>query len=163
MAVMLDTVVIVRTRMPVLIGIGCVVHMEMRRATQIEIDGGKGVKRQHQQQESGNRRAPGGHDDAECTPPPAGLAAAAASDATDPEVWLWRAAILLVQADYAGAASAYRRILVVGGSALIAVIAALWLVERSLDVKLAAAAAAAVHSSPFGLCRSHHDRETQSA
>ena len=28
------------------------------------------------------------------------LAAAAASDATDPEVWLWRAAILLVQADY---------------------------------------------------------------
>ena len=35
----------------------------------------------------------------------------------------------------------YRRILVVGGSALIVVIAALWLVERSLDVKLAAAAA----------------------
>ena len=34
------------------------------------------------------------------------LAAAAASDATDPEVWLWRAAILLVQADYAGAANA---------------------------------------------------------
>jgi thioredoxin-like negative regulator of GroEL len=34
------------------------------------------------------------------------LAAAAASDAADPEVWLWRAAILLVQADYAGAASA---------------------------------------------------------
>lgn len=34
------------------------------------------------------------------------LAAAAASDASDPEVWLWRAAILLVQADYASAASA---------------------------------------------------------
>ncbi len=34
------------------------------------------------------------------------LAAAAKSDATDPEVWSWRAAILLVQADYAGAASA---------------------------------------------------------
>jgi hypothetical protein len=34
------------------------------------------------------------------------LAAAAASNASDPEVWLWRAAILLVQADYAGAASA---------------------------------------------------------
>jgi len=38
------------------------------------------------------------------------LAAAAASDATDPEVWLWRAAILLVQADYAGAASACERL-----------------------------------------------------
>src|SRR5215510_13534843 len=34
------------------------------------------------------------------------LDAAAALDASDPEVWLWRAAILLVQADYAGAASA---------------------------------------------------------
>jgi hypothetical protein len=34
------------------------------------------------------------------------LAAAAASNASDPEVWVWRAAILLVQADYAGAASA---------------------------------------------------------
>ncbi len=34
------------------------------------------------------------------------LAAAAASDPTDPEVPLWRAAILLVQADYAGAARA---------------------------------------------------------
>jgi len=34
------------------------------------------------------------------------LAAAAASDPSDPEVWLWRATILLVQADYAGAASA---------------------------------------------------------
>ena len=34
------------------------------------------------------------------------LAAAAASNASDPEVWLWRAAILLVQADYAGAARA---------------------------------------------------------
>jgi len=34
----------------------------------------------------------------------------------------------------------YRRILLIGGSTLIAAIAALWLVERSLDVKLAAAA-----------------------
>lgn len=34
------------------------------------------------------------------------LAAAAKSDPSDPEVHLWRAAILLVQADYAGAASA---------------------------------------------------------
>ncbi|MET1083036.1 MAG: hypothetical protein ABWY12_08335 [Burkholderiales bacterium] len=34
------------------------------------------------------------------------LAAAAKSDPTDPEVPLWQAAILLVQADYAGAASA---------------------------------------------------------
>ena len=34
------------------------------------------------------------------------LAAAAAADPADPEVPLWRAAILLVQADYAGAASA---------------------------------------------------------
>ena len=55
----------------------------------------------------------------------------------------------------------YRRIVVVGGSALVVVIAGLWLVERSLDVKLAAAPAA-VHSSPFGLCRPQHDRETQS-
>jgi hypothetical protein len=38
------------------------------------------------------------------------LGAAAASDASDPEVWLWRAAILLVQADYAGAASACERL-----------------------------------------------------
>ena len=35
----------------------------------------------------------------------------------------------------------YRRVLVVGGSAAIVVIAALWMVERSLDVKLVAAAA----------------------
>jgi len=35
----------------------------------------------------------------------------------------------------------YRRILVVGGSALIVIVAAMWLVERSLDLKLAAAAA----------------------
>ena len=34
------------------------------------------------------------------------LAAAAASDPSDAEVWLWRAAILLVQADYVGAMSA---------------------------------------------------------
>ena len=34
------------------------------------------------------------------------LAAAAASDPNDVEVWLWRAAILLAQADYAGAMSA---------------------------------------------------------
>src|SRR5436190_2666153 len=34
------------------------------------------------------------------------LAAAAASDPSDAEVWLWRAAILLVQADYVGALSA---------------------------------------------------------
>jgi hypothetical protein len=37
----------------------------------------------------------------------------------------------------------YRRILVAGGSALIAVIATVWLVERSLDLKLLAAAAVA--------------------
>ena len=35
----------------------------------------------------------------------------------------------------------YRRVVVVGGSALIALVAGVWLVERSLDVKLAAVAA----------------------
>lgn len=64
MAVMLDPAVFVRMSMHAVIRIRVVVDMEMRRATEIEIDGGQRVKRQHQQQESGNRRAPGGDHDA---------------------------------------------------------------------------------------------------
>ena len=63
MAVMLDAGVIVPMTMRVVIDTRIVVDMEMRGATEIEIDGGQRVKRQHQQQESGNRRAPGGHND----------------------------------------------------------------------------------------------------
>ena len=48
MAVMLDPAVFVRMSMHAVIRIRVVVDMEMRRATEIEIDGGQRLKRQHQ-------------------------------------------------------------------------------------------------------------------
>lgn len=142
MVVMLDAGVIVHLRMPVAVLVRFVVHVEMRGAAEIETYGDERVKGQHQEQQPGDRGASARPHDSKCTP--RGRAGCARSSSARRD------------------SRSTRRIVVVGGSALIVVIASLWLVERSLDVKLAAAPAA-VHSSPFGLCRSHHDRETELA